>query len=189
MQPTPPKTNADEPTLYVEPELDTEPNNDKPELDVAIEQRQAADGYAVSHGGTRGEDCSVDAHCERGKPEDWFEVHYASSGEVFHFCARHALAAEALMTLGGWRARDVPEGLRLLERGGARALPKLEHVGTLVNCSQKECGLLAVYSYEWPGHEGPLYGCLPCSTKAQSVARAMGFTVTLRPLPGTEATS
>jgi hypothetical protein len=90
-------------------DVDTSPQNDKPEP------------YP--------DECAVAANCETGKPDDWFEVHYSATGQVFHFCARHALPAEALMTLGGWRGCDIPDALRLLERGGARALPNVARDG------------------------------------------------------------
>lgn len=163
--------------LALEPAPDTEPENEKP-----VPELERAD-YQTSHGGSRGEDCAVEANCDRGTPDDWFEVHYPRTGEIFHFCKRHAFAAEALVTLGGWRARDVPEGLRMLERGGARALPTLTHTATIVKCGQANCPSLAVHEYDWPG-AGTCYACLPCSVKAQNVARAMGFSVVLRPLPG-----
>ena len=110
----------------VEPVPDTSPQNERPE---EPRDRLEPGDYELAHGGTRDEACAVDANCERGRPDDWFEVHYAAEAVTIHFCARHALPAEALITLGGWRARDVPDGLRLLERGGARALPKVERDG------------------------------------------------------------
>lgn len=168
----------------LEPPPDTERNLEPPS--VPPPPPHPSD-FTTAHGGTRGEDCAVDSKCVRGDESEWFEVHYAATGEVFHFCARHALAAEALVMLGGWRARDVPDGLRMLdglERARAREAVELKHVGTLVKCGQEKCGLLAVYEYDWPGATGPKFACLPCGTRVQSVARAMGFMVTLRPLVG-----
>ncbi|HUL81653.1 MAG TPA: hypothetical protein VL131_05900 [Gammaproteobacteria bacterium] len=221
--------------MQEETEPKTDPQNDRPsELELAIEQRHQAEGFAVAHGGTRHEDCDVDAHCERGNPDDWFEVHYAASGQVVHFCARHALAAEALVSLAGWRAVDVAAGLRILERGHGSSLPAPtgrkpvtvtcpkckqrreafiegprhpaagkawlacdcgllghvdveppEPVGVLVRCGQATCPSLAVYRYEWLGEEK--FACQPCGAKAKAIARAMGFNVTLVPLPGAAA--
>ena len=64
----------------LEPAPDTDRENERP----------CPGSFEISHGGTRGEDCAVDANCERGEPDDWFEVHYSATAEVLHFCARHA---------------------------------------------------------------------------------------------------
>lgn len=192
-----------------EPPPDTNPDNGPPLSLVAGES-----SYSTITRKPLGDyECSVASNCTGGTEDEWFEVHYAATGEVFHFCKRHALAAEVLVTLGGWRARDIPEGLRMIERqhgrssngrvelqplelesldldlekGTPRCVPtgELVHTGTLVRCGQATCPSLAVYRYDWLGAEK--FACLPCGVKARVIARTMGFEVNLVPLPGAPA--
>jgi hypothetical protein len=89
--------------------------------------------------------CAVDAKCvelAHDAPE-WFEVIYASTGQIIRFCPRHALAAEALMTMAGWRGVDVPRALRLLEQGTPAYDPEqtAKHAGGVVaGDACKACG-------------------------------------------------
>jgi hypothetical protein len=89
--------------------------------------------------------CAVHVNCVElmhNAPE-WFEVIYASTGQIIRFCPRHALAAEALVSMGGWRGIDVPRALRLLEQGMPDYHPEqtAKHAGGVARVDAcKACG-------------------------------------------------
>jgi len=57
--------------------------------------------------------CAVEHTRCVGLDEDGFDVIYARDAQTIHFCARHALAAEALTMFAGFPG---PEVVRLLKR-------------------------------------------------------------------------
>jgi len=84
--------------------------------------RKPVQGYAIE--GARlnvsaGTGCAVDCSRCVGLDENGFVVidgaARESAAEV-HFCARHALAAEALVTFAGFRGGVIPQLLRILEQ-------------------------------------------------------------------------
>lgn len=89
-------------------------------VDALTKPRQVLSGELAGAGGASSETtCAVGANCvELAIDGEWFEVVYASTGEIIRFCPRHSLAAEALVSYAGWRGIDVPRVLRSLEQGG-----------------------------------------------------------------------
>jgi len=115
-------------------------------VDALTRPRSVVSGDLRGAGGAGGESCAVNANCvelAHDAPE-WFEVLYASTGQIIRFCPRHALAAEALVSYAGWRGVDVPRVLRLLEAHGPPAYDpeqQSNHRGGLVaGDACKACG-------------------------------------------------
>ena len=65
-----------------------------------------------------GSHCAVDVPRCVGLDEEGFAVIDGSAGIEIHFCARHALAAEALVSYAGFRGAVVPALLRRLDSEG-----------------------------------------------------------------------
>lgn len=61
--------------------------------------------------------CSVQSHCTEGPEDQWFQVVEAHTNVTTHFCPRHALCAELLVSVMGHLGSECPELIRLVERG------------------------------------------------------------------------